>query len=204
MSKQQNLNKSSTKLIRSIQLTIHSILPGIDQPFIDKYKVIFDTLQFTHLTIDYPTISDEMLVKMVQLLRNLDSLKLSSLQLTRPDCSCGNVANMYFPTSINSKITKVYLKEITDMEQVNFLLFLCHYVEHFQVHVSRTMDLDMLLRLILIKISTDVPQLRSLCLCVPNAHEGIIHQLENLVESERLLSNYMIKRSGNNVLLKWN
>jgi hypothetical protein len=145
-----------------------------------------------------------MLVKMIQLLPNLDSLKVSSLQRTRPDCSSDNLAKMRFPTPTNNKITKVCHENTADIGQVDFLLFLCLCMQHFQIHVSETMDLDSLLRLILIKAGTSVRQLRSLCLCVPNASEVITHQLQNLIESETLLFNYMIKRSGNNILLKWN
>jgi hypothetical protein len=204
ISKQQSINKSSTELTRTIQLSIHRILSGIDQPFIDKYKTVFDAVQFTHLNIDYLMISNEMLVKMIQLLPNLDSLKLSSLQLNQPDCSSDNLVEMCFRTPINNKITKVCHENTTHLSQVDFLLSLCLCMQHFQIHVSETMDLDSLLQLIIIKAGTSVPQLRSLCLCIPNASDGITHQLESLIESERLLSQYLIKRSGNNILLKWN
>jgi hypothetical protein len=204
MSNQQSINKSSTKLTRTVQLSIHRVFSGIDQPFIDKYKTVFDAVQFTDLNIDYPRISDETLIKILQLLPNLDSLKLSSLQLAQPDCSDDNLAEMRFPTTIHNKITKVCHENTTDMGQVVFLLSLCRCMQHFQIDVSKSMDLDALLRIILIKAGTFVLQLRSLCLCIPNASEDIIHQLKNLIESERLLFNYMIKRSGNNILFKWN
>ncbi len=145
-----------------------------------------------------------MLVKMIQLLPNLDSLKLSSLQLNQPDFFGDKLAEMPFPTPINNKITKVCHENTTDIGQVDFLLSLCLCMQHFQIHVSETMDLDSLLQLIIIKAGTSVPQLRSLCLCIPNASDSITHQLQNLIESKTLLFNYMIKRSGNNILLKWN
>jgi hypothetical protein len=93
---------------------------------------------------------------------------------------------------------------MTDMGQGDFLLYLRHCVQHYQVHVPQTIDLDKLLRLILIKAGTFVPQLRSLCLFIPNASEDITHQLQNLIESQRLLCQHLIKHSGNHILLKWN
>jgi hypothetical protein len=175
----------------------------MDQSFIDKYKIVFSAVQFIHLNIDYPSISSGMLVEMIQLLPNLDSLKISSLQLTQPDCSGVDLAEMSVLTSVNNKTTKVCHENTTDIDQVDFLLFRCLCMQHFQIHVSKTMDLDALLRLILTKTVTVVPQLRSLCLCVPNAHDGITHRLQNMIESERLLSNYWIKRSGDKIVLKW-
>ena len=203
ISKQENLDTSATRFIPAIELSISDILPEMDQSFIDKYKIVFSAVQFIHLNIDYPSISSEMFVKIVQLLPNLDSLKISSLQLTLPD-SCGvNLAEMCLLTSINNKITKVCHENTTDMGQVEFLLVLCLCMQHFQIHVSKTMDLDALLRLILIKTVTSVPQLRSLCLCIPDPHDGITRQLQNTIESERLLSNHLIKRSGDKIVLKW-
>ena len=70
--------------------------------------------------------------------------------------------------------------------------------------VPKDMDLEMLVRFILIKSTTYIPHLCSLCLTIPNADEEIVHQLQKLIDSEKLLTNYMIKRICNNILLKWN
>jgi hypothetical protein len=66
------------------------------------------------------------------------------------------------------------------------------------------MNLEILLRFILMKTSTCVPHLYSLCLSIPNADKEIVYQLQMIIESDQLLSNYMIKRIGNHILLKWN
>ena len=203
MSKQQSTNKSSTERSTNIQLGIHRVLRAIDQRFFDTYKIFFTATPFTHLDIDYPTISKEMLVKIIQLLPYLASLKVSSLQFTQRDSSGGNLVEMCGLISANNKITKVCHKNTTDLKQVDFLLHLCRSMEHFQIHLSRTINLDSFLRHILHKASTFVPPLRSLCLCIPNANEITIHQLQNRIESESLLSNYMIKRCGDYIYLQW-
>ena len=167
----------------------------MDSSFIAEYKVVFDTVRFTHLNIISPTLSNGMLVKIIQLLPNLDSLKISSLQLD-------SIA-MSLCTVINNKITKVCHVNTTDTEQISFLLYLCICVQHFQIHVSTTIDLNVLLRLILTKTKAFVPRLRSLCLWIPIASDDTIRQLQDLIESERLLSNYLIKRSGDSINLKW-
>jgi hypothetical protein len=64
------------------------------------------------------------------------------------------------------------------------------------------MNLEILLRFILMKTSTYVPHLYSLCLNILNADEEIVYQLQMIIEPEKLLGNYMIKRIGNHILLK--
>lgn len=55
---------------------------------------------------------------------------------------------------------------------------------------------------ILPKTGTIVRRLRSLCLWISNATDIIIHQLQNQIESENLLSNYTIKRYKNYIHLQ--
>ena len=197
---QQSTNNSSTERTADIQLSIHRILPAIDQPFFDKYKTVFVAVPFIHLNIDYLTILNEMLVKIIQILPNLVSLKVSSLQVHQPGSSDVKMCGL---PSTNNKITKVCHKNTTDMKQVDFLLHLCRCMEHFQMDLSQTIDLNLLLQHILRKVDTCVPQLRSLCLGLPNASEITTHQVKNHIDSESLLSNYAIKRCGDYIHLQW-
>lgn len=175
----------------------------MDQSFFNKYKPIFVAVPFTDLEIDHPTISTEMLGKIIQLLPNLDSLEISSLQIRPPLNSNVNLIKMYHLISTNSKITKVYGRNITGVKQVHFLLDLCPRMEHFQIHLSQTINLDLFLRYILCQAGTLAPQLRSLCFCIPNASEMTTHRLQDQIDSKKLLSNYTIKRSGDYVHLQW-
>jgi hypothetical protein len=204
MLNRQNAFNPSTQLVPTIQLCINDFPAGEqNQTFIDKFKFIFVSVQFTRLNIDCTKISIGTLVKIIQLLPNLDSLKLSSLPHIEPGWLFDNDADVRFLTSINNKITKVNLEKVINIEQVHFLLYLCLCIQYFQMDVSENMDLEMLGRFILRNTSTYVPQLRSLCLCVPNASEEIVHKLHKLIDTEKLLSNYTIKRICNKIFLKW-
>ncbi len=197
--------KSSTQLAPTVELSINGISSNEqNQSFIDKFKSIFVTVQFTRLNIDCKNISTGMLVRIIQLLPNLDSLKVSSLPRIESDWLFDNDVEIRFLTSINNKITKVNLEKTIDIEQVHFLLYLCLCIQYFQVNVPENMDLEMLVRFILIKADTYIPQIRTLCFCISNANEEIVHQLRKLIDTENLLSTYMIKRIGDNILLKWN
>jgi hypothetical protein len=205
MYSQQNMDKSSIKFVPTIQLTINGISSEErNRLFIDQFKSTFITVQFTHLNINCKNIPIGMLVRIIGLLPNLDALKVSSLPLIPSGWLFDNDGEICFLTSINNKITKVNLEKMIDIEHVHFLLYMCLCIQYFQLDVPKEMDVEMLVRFILIKSSTYIPHLCSLCLSIPNANEEIVHQIQKLIESEKLLTKYMIKRICNNILLKWN
>jgi hypothetical protein len=72
------------------------------------------------------------------------------------------------------------------------------------VNIPKKMDFKMLVRFILIQANTYNCYLRFLSLGIRNANEDTVYKLQKLIDSEKLLSNYMIKRIGNYILLKWN
>ena len=76
--------------------------------------------------------------------------------------------------------------------------------KYFQMNIPKHMDFKMLVRFILIQANTYNLYLRFLCLGIRNANEDMVQKLQKLIDSEKLLSNYMIKRIGNYILLKWN
>ena len=105
---------------------------------------------------------------------------------------------------MNNTITEVILEKANDIDQVHFFLGLCLRIHDFQINIPVNMDVQMLVRSILTKTNADIPRLKSLSLHISNDNEDIIHQIQELIDSEKLLSNYDIKYSRNNVLLKWN
>ena len=204
-SKPQDIDKSSTQVIPTIQLSIDSGFGHkIDEQFIDRIKPVLYAVQFTHLNINVKEISTAILVQIIKLLPNLDSLKVSSLKMIQPTCSNVDFIDMYLHSLMSNKITKVCLENTTNMEQVDFLFYLCRGVQHFQVHVPEDMDLDMFLLSIVIKAATFVPWLKSLCLRIPHINDDIIRHIQNLIQEKTLLSSYILKRSGNRIFLQWN
>ncbi len=170
----------------------------------DKFWSFCVPVQFTRLNIKCNNICSGKFLKIIQLLSNLDSLTVSSLPTIESGWLVeGDVGNLYL-TSINNKITKVSLQDMVNIKQVHFLLHLCLCIQYFQVNVPKNMDLEMLVRLISQKAGAYNPCLKSLSLCIPNATEAMVYQLQNLIGTEKLLSSYMIKRICNDILLKWN
>ena len=103
--------------------------------------------------------------------------------------------------SINNKITKIW--QSMNIELTHFLIKLCPRMEHFEVHWIKDTDLLELVRFILMKCTTHIPHLQSLRLNVRNERDEIIDDLQNIIDSEKLLTNYTIKRWGNDITLQW-
>jgi hypothetical protein len=188
-----------------IQLSIKKNYSGTPyESFLDMLKYGFVDIQITRLNIDCENIPIGLLVKIIHLLPSLISLKVSYLPFIQSNDLIDDDAEMRFLTSINNKITNVNLEKIIDIKQVQLILYLCLRIQYFQVDIPKDMDLSMFLRFILLKASTHIPYLNTLCLRFSSACEKTVYQLQMIIESDQLLSNYMIKRIGNHILLKWN
>jgi hypothetical protein len=177
-----------------------------DQLFMNKFKSTFLSVPFTRLKINCEDIPMEMFVRIIQLLPNLDSLKMWSLSHIQSDWLIESNRVTSFSTSINSKITNVNLDKMINMEEVHFLLHLCPCIQYFQVNIPKDINLKIVVRFILIQASTSNLHLRFLCFSIQNVNEDIVHKLQKLIDTEKFLSNYIIKRIGNHILLKsdWN
>jgi hypothetical protein len=204
MSNQQTMNNFSVQFVPPIGLRITgNSSDKQNQLFLDKFKSTFVAVRFTHLNMNCENISIEMLLKLIQLLPYLNSLKVSSLPLIQSDWLFDNNGEIY-SISINNKITEVSIEKISNIEQVYFILYLCHRMQHLRLVVSKDMDLDMLVRFILKTSSINTRFLNSLCLFTSNANEDMVDQLQKMIKSEKLLFNFNIKCVCNSILLKWN
>ncbi|CAF3763264.1 unnamed protein product [Rotaria sp. Silwood1] len=175
------------------------------QLFINTLKPTFLAVQFTRLKIDCKHIPIGIFIKIMHLFPHLDSLEVLSLPNIQPDWVFDNYVDMHqFATPIDNKIVNVNLNKIIYIEQVHFFLYLCPSIEYFQVNIPKHMDLKMLLRFILTQANTYNFYFRFLCLGITNASEDMLQQLQKMIDSEQLLSSYMIKRIGNYICLKWN
>ncbi|CAF2742025.1 unnamed protein product [Rotaria sp. Silwood2] len=173
------------------------------QSVINKINPIFFAVRFTRLHINCNEMFTGTFVKLVQLLPNLQSLKLSSfpfLQLSY--LSNEDKLNLNL-ISIKNKITEVSFEGMNDFEQVYFVIFLCTHMQYLEVRCTKYTNLDILLRCVLIKNCTLTPYLRSLNFYVPNASEALVYKLQTLIYHEKLLNDYTIKRCGENIYLQW-
>jgi hypothetical protein len=170
----------------------------------DRLKTMCATVKFTHVNINYQNIPIGRLIRIIQSLPNLDSIKICSLSPIEPGWLVGQDGGILFSTSINNKITKINLELITDIEQVNVIFYICRHIKYFQVNVPENMNLETFVRFIVKKASTYIPHLTSLCICLSNVNEQMISNLQELIGADKLLPNHKIKYFCNKILLKCN
>jgi hypothetical protein len=91
------------------------------------------------------------------------------------------------------------------IEEIYFLLELCPHLIYLKVDCVRNMDMKLFVRLILKKLTTKyLHQLRLLCFHVRAADDQTIKQLNKMIDDEKLLFDYTIKRVLDFIYLQWN
>ncbi|CAF0872377.1 unnamed protein product [Rotaria sordida] len=187
-----------------IQMTVEDyILTERFRLNIDKLKPAFIAIRFTHLNINNNNMSISMLIEILRLLPNLESLKISSLSMLQSEFLSVEDTKKYLLVSIINKITKVKLDKVTEKTQIQFLINLCPRMQYFEVDCMSNTDLKKFMTFILINQMTHIPNLRFLSLNVPNANENMIKNIAMTIELETIISNYKIQRIGNKFFLHW-
>ena len=161
--------------------------------------------QFYHLEIPEKKIFIGALIKAVDLLSELNSLKIHSLLLEQPKNLCEEEeGDILLSRENKSKITKVYLEKMIEITDIYSLMILCPYMEYLKVGCINNMDVQLFVREMLNKINFERNQyLRLLCFHVPAADYQIIKKLEKMINTEKLIVDYSFKRVCDNIYLKW-
>jgi hypothetical protein len=196
---------SSDQLSKSMQLILTYI--SAEEDFNSLCPYIDDILNVTniyHLT-NFGKIFAGMLSNILWQLRQLDSLFIASLLISQPRSLSSYERTLLAKISSINRITKVNLGEMNDIEEVYFLIELCPHLIYLRVENLHQMDIELFVRLILNKMITKYPhQLRLLSFNVPAADDPMIKRLNKMIDDEKLLLNYSIKRVLNHIYLQWN
>ncbi|CAF2573922.1 unnamed protein product [Rotaria sp. Silwood2] len=101
-----------------------------------------------------------------------------------------------------SKITNVYLEKMNEIEEFSFLSELCPYMKSLKVDYIKYMDVKFVLRYIFKKIKEDCNEhLCLLCLHIPTVDDEMIGKLKRMINFEKLLFNYTIKRVADHIFI---
>jgi hypothetical protein len=200
---QSNVDDSSIKLFKSVRLNIVNMSSTKWHPaLIRNIRRVLSIEQIYHLEITEQTIFIGSLIRTINLLPELNTLKVHSLSLDQPRELCAEEIEILASTANTSKITKVYLEVIGDIKEVYFLMKLCPFLTYLQLRgTSFNMSITLLLRTILQKIKYE--HFRSLCFSARAADDNMIKNLEQWINSEKLLLDYTTKRVLNNIYLQW-
>lgn len=185
----------------SSQLTIKNChFEEYEECFIDYIQSISSLAKTTSLYIEFTYFSIEVLIQFLHLLPNLGSLiiifkKSNQIkQLTEKQISLiHTISNM-------NKITKINLEEMFDINHIEILLNLCPQMQDFQIQCTNYMDLQTIIRLILLKRKSN---LSSLCFSITKSDEIMVKNIQTMIYSEKLLVNYTIHRIHDRIYLQW-
>jgi hypothetical protein len=144
-------------------------------------------------------------IKLIGLLSDLKSLKLSSLSLTDAKRLSAEKWKTIQAVTYHNKITRVILDKMTDFGEIQFLMTLCPCVEYLETSPTNETDLELFVQFILTKQNSNrITRLSALCISVQNGTNQMIRDLQKMIKIKRLLYNYVIKRIGNHIYLHWN
>ncbi|CAF5061595.1 unnamed protein product [Rotaria sp. Silwood1] len=164
---------------------------------------ILRVAQFYHLDIEQETIDFITLMDIIYILSELDSLKIYSLSLSPRTCSSTEKILHRFISNKN-QIRKIYLEQMNEIEEVYFLIKFCPRINYLQINNINTMDIELFIKKILYKINNDCNQyLYTLCLRIPTVDDRMLEKLKDIINSNKLLVCYTIKRVFDVIYLQW-
>ncbi len=193
---QDNIINTFTDLLKSNRLIISYIISPyqFDELITVPIKHILTVVQIYHLEYSEDTICIDELIEIIDLLPDLNSIRIHSLSLTEAEVDVRCL----------TKITKVCLDNITEMKEVYFLMKLCPNLIYLRIDCLDDIDDELFVENILNKINQEYnDQLRLLCFYVEAADDETIQNLEKLINSGKLLLDYAIQRVGEKIYLKW-
>ncbi|CAF0840070.1 unnamed protein product [Adineta steineri] len=193
------------KLSKSIRLII-------DNPYLEKwYRPIFlnqsinhalTVTQIYHLEIR-TQLSIIILNEILHMLPEVNSLKISSLCASRVGYLTEEELDFSSFLSTKTQIRKIYLENITTMEEICVLNLICSSINHLQIDCIDYMHANILIRIILSEIRMKPDHsLRLLCVSVPSANDHMVKELEKLIVILDLVD-FMVERVMDNIYLKW-
>jgi hypothetical protein len=165
---------------------------------------IINTAQIYHLAIR-EVVDVGVFNRILTPISTLDSLQIASLSLSQPGSLSSDEELVLRTVSSKNRITKFNLKTMDNIEEVYFLIELCPRLIYLRVDDINNMDMKLFVRLILMKMKTQhQSKFQLLCFHVPAADDQTIKQLNNMIDDEKLLFDYTIKRVLDFIYLQWN
>ncbi|CAF1370837.1 unnamed protein product [Rotaria sordida] len=172
--------------------------------WIERQWLFEAEVRYTHIEYTIHPCSP-VLIQAVNLLPDITTLKIHSLSTDETEEL--NVKRLLILCSMKetSKITKIYLEEIDNVQELDFLFTLCPDIVYFKVRYINTMDIQSFLCTIFKKINhnNNNHHLHSLCFHVLTADDQIVENIEEIIKCEKLFPHFTIKRILNTVYLQW-
>ncbi|CAM4947055.1 unnamed protein product [Rotaria socialis] len=197
-----------TKRIRDfrIYLDIDSLQKNIIVVSVNSFRVgiMLNEIQITCLNIMRRNILVETLVNLVKSLPNLRVLIILSLLLKDLKYSNLKKTTNFHLASTQNQITKINLKDINSLNELEILLDLCPHIEYLEVNSNNTVPPEIIVRFILIEKAKSISNLSLICLQIPLENVDIVNKLKNILEIEQSFYNVTIKQNSDKIYLRLN
>ena len=153
------------------------------------YQILF-IVKIDHVQIK--KISMETLIKILELIPQLDSIQISDLSINQTD----------YTTEINeNQIRKVCLGKLNSVKQLDLIFKIFPHMKYFRLNSTTNINIPILFHYIIKAIPNNQLQYISFHNLV--ACEEVIANLQMMIQSEKLLLEYTIQRIFNNIYIGW-
>jgi len=168
--------------------------------FLPYIQFISSLTEISSLHIEFKYFSIDILVQLLNQLFNLDSLTIVFLFSNQIVKLTEEQINMIHQASKMNKITKMNIISEIEFNQVDILMNLCPQMEYLHVKCRNYIELEYIIRLILMKRKSN---LYLLCFWISEADDQMVKKLQTMIYLEKLLVNYRIQRLHNRIYLQW-
>ncbi|CAF1256079.1 unnamed protein product [Adineta steineri] len=199
-----NIDNNDFNVYHSTLLTIrYNPIDEYRQVLLDEIEWIVDVATIYHLEICEHDFFIGAIIEIMNLLPDLDSLKLLSITLpTTTLLSIEEREEINFIVD-NNEITKVYLEKMNKFDDVLFLIDLFPELKYLQIGCTSDIDINLFLQIILMKINNKTDSnLHLLAISIPTADDYMMEKIQNIIDSKSLLFNYTIKRTYDTIFLR--
>ncbi|CAF3043167.1 unnamed protein product [Rotaria socialis] len=187
------------------QLDVINITSGVlHESFFNRVGIMLNEIQITCLNIMRRNILVETLVNLVKSLPNLRVLIILSLLLKDLKYSNLKKTTNFHLASTQNQITKINLKDINSLNELEILLDLCPHIEYLEVNSNNTVPPETIVRFILIEKAKSISNLSLICLQIPLENVDIVNKLKNILEIEQSFYNVTIKQNSDKIYLRLN
>ena len=171
--------------------------------FTDNTITLFTLLRITRLDILYSEIFVGTLIDVIHHLPNLDSLRIRSLSLLRSQyVSDEQTSHFCLLPNNNNKITKVNIQCLIELVQIQFLIDLCPSMQYLAIGCLNNIDPKLFIKFILTKKFKYISHSCALCFCIQIKNDKMFEELQEMINDEKLCSDYLVKHLSNKIYLQ--
>jgi hypothetical protein len=187
-----------------IDFQVHNFYAIKAEKLIKTMYLIFNMRQFTCLNINCQEMSVNVLIRILNALPNLNSIKIWDLPLRNAFNEYDEDIKLLDQIFERNKIRKLILQNITTMQQIDLIIDYLPRIQYFGLEQIRNVDLKSIVHHILFKIKQNqIYHPMTICICHFQVEYSQILILQQMIDSDNLLKNYTINCQYDRLYLQW-